>query len=273
MANEISITVNREKCTRCGFCAEVCPSGIVRVNSDGPELTQPKACIKCGHCVAICPHAALDHSRNTLASQVDISQLPRLDAETAERFLRTRRSTRVYKQEKVAAEILLKLLNIGRYAATGGNSQGTSYLVLSDADVLKNVSAKVIDWLEEQIRQEVAWVKPYAGMAKIYRETGYDIVLRKAPHLLLALGAAQNPIGRDNGRYALTYIELYAPSLGLGSCWAGFFEMAAFAKYQPLLELLNIPEGKAIAGALMLGTPKYRYQRLVERNPLDVTLR
>ena len=93
------------------------------------------------------------------------------------------------------------------------------------------------------------------------------------PHLILALADSRNSIGRDNGRYALTYVELYAPSLGLGSCWAGFFEMAAFAKYLPLLELLDIPEGKTVAGALMLGVPKHRYQRLVERNPLDVTLR
>ena len=180
MANGIAIVVNRDKCTRCGFCAEVCPSGIIRVSPDGPELTWPKACIKCGHCVAICPHAALDHTRNPLASQVDISQLLHLDAETAERFLRTRRSTRSYKEEKVSRDVLLKLLNIGRFAPTGGNSQGTSYLVISDEDVLKNISAKVIDWLEEQIQQGVAWVKPYEGMAKIYRETGYDIVLRNA---------------------------------------------------------------------------------------------
>jgi nitroreductase len=240
---------------------------------NGPELTWPKACIKCGHCVAICPYAALDHTRNPLASQVEISQFPLMAAETAERFLRTRRSIRTYKPDKTAPETLLRLLNIARFAPTGGNSQGISYLVISDADLMKQVSVKIIDWLEEQIRHEVAWVKPYAGMAKIYRETGYDVVLRGAPHLVLALAAAQNPIGRDNGRFALTYVELYAPSLGLGSCWAGFFEMAAAAGYEPLLGLLDIPEGKVIVGAIMLGVPKYRYQRLVERNPLDVILR
>ena len=223
--------------------------------------------------MAVCPQAALDHTHNPLTSQVDISQFPLLEAETAERFLRSRRSIRVYKQEKVAEDVLLRLLNIGRFAPSGGNSQGNSYLILSVTDVLKKISARVIEWLEEQIRQEVVWAKPYAGMVRIYREAGYDVVLRNAPHLVLALANDKNPIGRDNGRYALTYMELYAPSLGLGSCWAGFFEMAAFAKYQPLLDLLDLPEGKAITGALMLGAPKYRYQRLVERNPLEVIIR
>jgi nitroreductase/NAD-dependent dihydropyrimidine dehydrogenase PreA subunit len=273
MVDKIAIQVNLDQCTRCGLCAEVCPSGIIRVNENGPELTWPKACIKCGHCVAVCPHAALDHTRNSLASQVEVSQYPRLDAETAERFLRTRRSVRAYKPESVPPETLMRLLNVARFAPSGGNSQGISYLVLSDRAVLKKITEQVVEWLEEQIRQEVSWVKSYAGMAKIYRETGYDIALRNAPHLVLALASAQSPIGRDNGRYALAYAELYAPSLGLGSCWAGFFEMAAFSGYKPLLEILDIPEGKTLAGAIMLGIPKYWYYRLVERNPLDVTLR
>ena len=273
MAEKIAFQVNLDLCTRCGLCAEVCPSGIVLVNEQGPELTFPKACIKCGHCVAVCPHAALDHTRNPLASQVDVARYPRLDAEAAEHFLRTRRSVRAYKPEGASPETILKLLNVARFAPSGGNSQGISYLVWSDRELLKKVTLQVVEWLEEQIRLEVAWVKPYAGMARIYRETGYDIVLRNAPHLVLALASAQSPIGRDNARFALSYAELYAPSLGLGSCWAGFFEMAAFSGCRPLLELLEIPEGKVIAGALMMGTPKYRYPRLVERNPLDVTLR
>ena len=273
MAEKIEIHVDLEKCTRCGLCSEVCPSGIIKVTDMGPELTWPKACIKCGHCVAICPQAALDHTRNPLSAQVEISQYPRLDADTAERFMRTRRSIRVYKTESVSQEIILNLLRVARMAPSGGNSQGVSFLVLSDRALLRRITVSVIEWLEDQIRQDVAWTKPYAGMAKIYRETGYDIVLRNAPHIVMALGAAQNPISRDNGRYALTYAELYAPSLGLGSCWAGFFEMAVSSKYMPLMELLELPEGKTIAGAIMLGVPKYRYQRLVERNPLDVVIR
>jgi nitroreductase len=145
--------------------------------------------------------------------------------------------------------------------------------LISGNDVMRKITETVVEWLEEQIRNEVAWVKPYAGMAKIYRQTGYDVVLRSAPHLLVALAAAKNPIGRDNARFALAYVELFAPSLGLGSCWAGFFEMAAFSGYGPLLSLLDLPEGKTVASALMIGKPKYKYQRMVDRNELEVIWR
>ena len=270
---ETAIQVDLAKCTRCGFCAEVCPSGIIRVDANGPELVAPKACIRCGHCVAVCPQAAMDHNRNPLAKQVKRSASLTVSAEMAEQFIRSRRSIRAYKPEKVSQEKILRLLNVARLAPSGGNSQGVSFLVVSDAAVLKQISAAVVDWLEEQINLGVAWTKPYAGMAKIYRETGYDVVLRGAPHLLLSLAATGNPIGRDNGRYALTYAELFATSLGLGSCWAGFFEMAAFANYQPLLDLIGAPEGKTITGAIMLGVPRHQYQLLVERNPLDVSFK
>ena len=36
--NEIVIQVDLVKCTRCGFCSEVCPSGIIRVDDTGPVV-------------------------------------------------------------------------------------------------------------------------------------------------------------------------------------------------------------------------------------------
>jgi nitroreductase len=76
--------------------------------------------------------------------------------------------------------------------------------------------------------------------------------------------------GRENSIFSLAYLELYAPALGLGSCWAGIFELCAFSGHEPLLKLFNIPEGKKITGAVMVGYPQYRYQRLTDRNPLEV---
>ena len=273
MAIETTISVNLEICSRCGICAEVCPSGIIRVSEAGPEMSAPKACIRCGHCVAVCPHGAMDNSRNPLATQPAVIRFPVLTEEDAEQFLRSRRSIRAYKPEPVSRKKLSKLMNIARFAQTGGNSQGISYLVISGADQMKQITETVIDWLEEQVRKEVDWSMRYAGMAKIYRQTGYDVVLRSAPHLIIALASAKNPMGRDNARFALTYAELFAPAIGLGSCWAGFFEMAALSGYEPLLALLGIPEGKNVVSAIMVGEPKYRYYRLADRNPLDVVWR
>jgi hypothetical protein len=47
--------------------------------------------------------------------------------------------------------------------------------------------------------------------------------------------------------------------------------MCAFSNYYPLLKLFNIPTDKVITGAVMVGFPKYKYKRLVDRDPLDIT--
>ena len=106
---------------------------------------------------------------------------------------------------------------------------------------------------------------------RTYREKGKDPIFRGAPHLILGTAQSSFSRARENTIFSLTYLELYATALGLGSCWAGLFEMCAFSNYEPLLKLFNIPEGKVLTGAVMIGYPEYKYKQLVDRNPLDVT--
>ncbi|MDR7867889.1 MAG: nitroreductase family protein [Sporomusaceae bacterium] len=259
-------------CVKCGICAEVCPISIIGMDETGPKLLSKDACIRCGHCVASCPHAALDHSLAPLAAQSPLGDFPVLDADTAARFLRSRRSIRRYKPDAVPKETLLKLLDIARFAPTGGNSQGLSYLVVSDRSLLRKLSDATLDWMEEQINAGVSWIKPYAQVVRRYRQGNLDI-FRNAPHLIVALAPKNFPIGEKNTRYSLAYAELYAPSLGLGTCWSGFFEMCAFAGYPAIYDLLAVPENMAITGAIFCGYPVYRYHRLVDRNPLAVDWR
>lgn len=259
-------------CVKCGICAEVCPITIIGMDESGPKLLSKDACIRCGHCVAACPHAALDHSLAPLAAQVPLGDFPVLDADTAARFLRSRRSIRRYNSESVPRETLLKLLDIARFAPTGSNTQGLSYLVVGDRSLMRKLSDATLDWMEEQINAGVPWIKPYAHVVRRYRQGGPDI-FRDAPHLIVALAPKNFPIGEKNTRYSLAYAELYAPTLGLGTCWSGFFEMCAFAGYPAVYDLLAVPDNMAITGAIMAGYPVYRYHRLVDRNPLAVDWR
>lgn len=266
-----TIKVDQASCVKCGMCVESCPVRILKMEANGPEIMDSTICIACGHCVSVCPYAALDHSNAPLSNQVAVGTFPVLDAETAERFLRSRRSIRKYKKVTVPQETLLKLLDIARFAPTGGNRQGLSYIIINNPEILKKITAATIDWLEEQIKSNVAWTKGYEEFVSVYRQTGYDLVLRDVPHLIVAIADKQFTQGHDNTRYSLEYVELYATALGLGTCWAGFMEMCAAANYQPMIELLKVPEDKAVTGAMMVGYPQYSYQRLVDRNPLEVT--
>ncbi len=269
---ELSILkVDPDKCTKCGLCSEVCPPGIIAQSEKGPEMTLSERCIACGHCVAICPTAALDNEKNPLANQVPLDKFPVIDADTAYKFLRSRRSVRCYKKEPVAHETILQLLDIARFAETAGNSQGLSYQVIDDPDTLKKIIKVTVDYLDECYKAGYPWAQRYGRYVDMYRETGKDTILRGAPTLILALADENLRTGWDNARTALAYVELYAAAMGLGTVWGGYVELCGSAKYQPFLELINLPAGKKVCGALMVGYPKYTYKRLVDRNTLQVT--
>lgn len=264
------IQVNQEICIRCGFCVDVCPTGFITMADQGPQVTGQN-CIECGHCVAVCPVEALDNVKAPLSQQLPLGNAPVLDADTAARFLRARRSIRCYKHDPVPREKILQLLDIARLAPTGGNTQGVAYHVIDKLDTLHKITSAIIDWMEEQVQKSSVWGPYYARPVENFRKTGQDVILRDAPCLIVGI-VPKNFLsrGRDNTHFSLAYAELYAPSLELGTCWAGFFEACASIGYQPLLNLLGLPKDSAVAGGLMLGYPKYAYKRLVDRNPLQV---
>lgn len=264
------IKVDRKLCTKCGMCIDVCPIRVLAMGESCPVENNPQACISCGHCVAICPREAIDNLKTPLHKQVAITKAATFNVESAEQFLRFRRSIRCYKDSKVSRDKLLQLLNIGRFAQTGSNSQGVSYLVVENKDILKTATRLVIEWMEE-------YKKPmppsFAIHIKTYREANKDPILRDAPNLILGMADRNIARDRENTVLAFAYLELFAPSLGLGTCWAGLLELAIFANYKPLLELFNFPEDKKFTGAMMVGYPKYAYKRLVDRNPLEMDWR
>lgn len=261
--------VDQEKCTRCSICAKVCPASFIKMTEEGPQENEFRFCISCGHCVAVCPHRALDNERTPLAQQEPINP-SRWDVQAARDFLRSRRSIRRYKQETVPQEKLLQILDIARYAPTGGNGQGLSYLVISDKEKLQQITELTIQWMEQELSSGISSAAYYRNVVRQYRATGEDMILRGAPHLIVALCDGKFLRGQENAHFSFSYAELFAPTIGIGTCWAGYFQACAFTGYAPLLEVLEIPADKKVAGALMAGYSQYKYHRLVERNPLEV---
>jgi len=261
------ITVNQEECTKCGICVKECPRLVLSMGEKGPEAVAPLACFACGHCVAVCPNEAIDNIRTPLTQQLETKDCLKLNAEEAEHFLRSRRSIRCYKKTVVPREDLLKLVDVARFAPSASNLQGVSYVIVDDKKTLENAIEIVIKWLEN----DALLCKKFPNYIKAYRQEGIDTILRGAPNLILTTTAMDFPGGRENSVLSLAYLELYVPTLGLGSCWAGVFEICALRDNSPMLKLFNIPEGKKITGAVMVGYPQYSYKRIVERDPLNVT--
>lgn len=267
------IQVNKDKCIKCGACADVCPKYVIEIGTNGPQEKTPNTCVQCGHCVAVCPTSAIDNQYAPLDKQVYIKNNHSFDEKNVYEFIRSRRSTRCYKQDRVPKDTILKLLDIARFAPTGGNSQGISYLVISDKEKLKQISEITITWMEQQIASNHSY-SFYSEIIDAFRKNGKDTILRDAPNLILALSPKDfGSTGYVNARYTLTYAELFAPTLRLGTCWAGLLENCMFSQYMPLLKVLDIPKNKMVVGAIMMGYPKYSYKRLVDRDSLEISFR
>jgi len=230
-------------------------------------------CIRCGHCVSICPHAALTLGTTRPEDCPPVRKEYILGPEQAEHFLRHRRSIRNYKDKAVDRDILVRLIEMARFAPSGHNLQPVHWLVFESRAELQRLGALVVDWMRFAIVNQ----PEYAGPMHFDRvvaawELGQDRVLRGAPHLIVAHGPQALTATQPACIIALAYLELAATSLGLGACWAGYFNAAA-TWYPPMKEALDLPEGHASFGAMMVGYPKYRYQRLPPRNDPLITWR
>lgn len=266
------LTVDKEKCLRCGICVEACPSCILNLGPEGPECHFDRGCMSCGHCVAICPVGALNNKYTPKEAMRPVTQ-PVLDADAAYEFLRMRRSIRCFKPTPPTDEDLTKLLEICRYAPTAGNSQGMYYIVIRDKEKIKAITEAVAVWMEEEVARGTENKRYFMTVLRAYRERGQDIIARNTPCLVFACARRLNVTGVSNAEQCWAYAELYAPTIGLGTTIAGFIQTCGIADYKPLLELVGLPPKQKIVGTLMVGYPKYKFKRMPERQHLKVEFR
>ena len=263
------LRVDTEKCVKCGLCVQACPSCILTMGEDGPKCDFDRGCMSCGHCVAICPMGALDNKYAPLEKQEPIP-MPVLDSETAYNFLRMRRSVRLFKPEAPSDEDLTRLLDVCRYAPTAGNSQGLYYIVIRDRETIKKIADATAEWMQQEIDAGSDDKRYFTTVLRAYNDRGQDIIARNAPCLVFATAKRLNRTGVSNAEQAWAYAELFAPTIGLGTTIAGFIQTCGIAAYQPLLDLVDVPPKFKICGTLMVGYPRVKFQRLVERQHLKV---
>jgi nitroreductase/NAD-dependent dihydropyrimidine dehydrogenase PreA subunit len=271
------INADPKKCKRDGICTEVCPAGIIELKDKDafPSLVVggDEICIRCGHCVAVCPHGAMSHAIMKPEDCQSVNEEWLFGPKKVEHFLRYRRSVRNYKDKQIEREILTKLIDVAKFAPSGHNLQPVRWLVIHEKEEVQRLAAFVIDWMRYLIKEE----SPLVAALHLDRvvsswEQGKDPICRKAPHIIVVHAHKEDRTAPSACTIALTYLELAASSFDLGACWAGYFNAAA-TLWPPMQKELGLPEGNVSFGAMMVGYPKFKYQRLPLRNDAETMWR
>jgi len=268
------LMIDEDKCKKDGICARECPMAIIKLKGEDPfpKMVQggDELCSNCGHCVAVCPNGALSHTHVPVEKSPLIEKELEINEEQAVQFLRSRRSIRFFKEQPVEKEKLQRLIEIARYAPTGANLQLVEWIVFTDPDKIKEISGRTVEWMRKAVEKDPQSVPPYLPLVISAWDMGYNSVLWSAPALVVACAPEEATTGLVDVTLALSYFELAAPKLGVGTCWAGLVDHA-LQESASLKEVIGLPNGYPYHYPMMVGYPKPKYIRLPERKAPKIT--
>ncbi|MBN1368094.1 MAG: nitroreductase family protein [Dehalococcoidales bacterium] len=269
------IEVNQNTCTKCGICTEECRIGLIEFRAN--EFPSPvpfieTACVRCGHCVAACPTGSLTHRAVPVEKCVPVQNGLQISPEQCEQLLKSRRSIRLFKKKPVSKEIINKLIDVARYAPTAGNNQCVEWLVIENPDRLDKIRSAITEFLRFMIaNQPELAAEAHMQLILEGQENGKDVLLHHAPVLIITHAKSDDIVAPPACAAALTFLELTARSIGVGTCWSGYTMLSA--EFPPVKEALTLPEGHSNFGSMLVGYPKHKYHRIPTRKDPVITWR
>jgi len=269
----LEFAINTASCTRCGECVADCPARIIVMEEGGPTIAPDReaACYRCQHCLAICPTGALSIlGLKPTGSRPLAGAYP--DPDKLETLIKGRRSVRRYKPENLEPELLQRLLDVAWCAPTGMNARDVLFTVVDDRQKLARLRGEVMEGLSRLVRGQglPQGMEFFADFVRVWEEKQIDILFRGAPHLLIASAPRQGASPVPDCLIALSYFELFAQSLGVGTVWNGLTKWAINDLLPETVQRLGIPEDHVIGYAMSFGRPALRYHRTVQRGPARI---
>jgi nitroreductase/Pyruvate/2-oxoacid:ferredoxin oxidoreductase delta subunit len=271
------LSFDESKCRRDGRCVAVCPARLIRLeeNSPVPVMVQDGdlRCSKCGHCVAVCPYDAVSHFSIKPEECPPVRPELALRPDQVEHLVRSRRSIRVYQQKEVERDKLAEVIRIARYAPTGANTQRVRWAVVNSRARVREIAGMTIDLARSVIDEGRPSVLAERESPLVEGwDAGRDPVARNAPALVIAYAPTDDVVVSMDAVIALSFLDLVAPSFGLGTCWAGHL-MRAIPHWPPLYQALGLADGNHFFAVMMVGYPEYEFHRLPPRNEPKITWR
>lgn len=264
----LDLHVDPDKCVGCGMCVADCNTRAIEL--DGSSRTPRWAedgearCFRCQHCLAICPTGALSIMGKDAAGSASRVRGP--EPSELVNLIKCRRSCRSYRREGVDKATLDKLRDMLAWVPTGVNDHRLFFGFIDDIDVMDKFRKDFLARLLQLIQSNA----PGAERFGRYRERlihGEDVIFRGAPHMVLACTPEDAPCADVDPVIALSYFELYAQSLGLGTLWCGLF-LWSIRLMPEFLPRFGVPAGYVPGYAMMFGNTGLNYRRSTQPPPV-----
>jgi len=281
------VFIDYNRCNSCGICVQGCPRCFWK---DGDEIAveaDENCCALCGHCVSLCPSGAIVHHNMDMNNFIDISKREIIKTDDFIQFIRERRTHRHFTNKKIPRKDLETLIDTVRYAPTGGNAQSVEIILVQDPWRMKRLSDLAVDHIaavgvehaekleelkagnkgsQEEMLQIERMIRFRDVLVKA-RNEGRDPVFYHAPAVAIFHSTVQTITPKDNCVIASTTMGLLARTMGLETTYIALFENASKA-YQPIMDELKLPEGNQVFSVLIIGYPKFKFLRTVDRRPV-----
>ena len=189
-----------------------------------------------------------------------------------EQVLLRRRSTRAYQKKQVPANLIMRILEAGRFAPTVGNGQYWRYSVVRDEKLIKEMTEDLYA-VGQKMRVLDYWTKPYMKPMVKFLQFLFPNLLHPVPTAVVRLIGLMN---FDPLWSAPTVILLYkdvrcigspdlnlgilgqnmviaAHSMGLGTCWIGLVK--ALCHDPKWRKILDITYPYELSEAVIVGYP------------------
>lgn len=237
----------KERCTGCGVCSEVCPTGAVTILDQAIPAFDASVCIECGHCGAFCPENAFGLEPFDPAGMTGPAGFRKM--------LEARRSVRCFRHNSPGEDEIGKLLSVLDQCPTGRNAQGLLVRVASGEGVPERFSRPLVRLagiLSRTGLLQLAGALTGTGRMLARLAGGEDVVFRGAPVILFFFVPRKNPTGRADGIIAAATVMHHATSMGMGTLWNGVAE-----RLYPFVRSWHRPEtaGMRLTAVLCAGYP------------------
>jgi len=278
--------IKAETCSKCGICTEVCPALVIEKTSSGKVefITENlHLCLGCGQCMAVCNTKSIFASG--LTYEIDFFDFD--NSNTFFSLLENRRSVRRFKPKPVKIEEIEKILHAVSLAPHGDSHHHVEVTVINNRDKIMEglpLMSQFFDtlskWLHNPIMRYIIKFKKGKDTLNtlqnhllpriekgVYRNISYDYDgITRGAHTLLIFHAHKNAEEHKEDAFIfVTYAALAAQELGLGSTIIGLVP-AALNKSKETRKIFNIPDDHNAVVSLILGYPKYKYKRGINRS-------